>query len=362
MADCGQYHEIRQGDVTILRTEPFLVLLTVLLLAQAASSKEEAVDLGPHRVTFSLPSSVECALTVAEPAEGRTPTGIDYIERSIDLDCGGGRASISLRAHQSPVPAGDGVVRALSKKTPRGIGVVGVETEARLVDRHTGYLTTFSLARGGEVYQAAYWLDRHLAPGDFMGSTYCVISSSLPWTATKELLDSIHLEVKEEAVGTSTVETVVVGPYLVYFDLGGLNYTVFTEGPDAGDPEPGAERYRAILASGQRRATIEIDGYEDYRMVNLETERLLAEAHLQAKGYTRNNGSVWTVGGEAGILGVGEDEDHQILFVAIFWPGQVEAGEGVLLARTRCEVESSFLWNATEIFLDSIRVERIEEV
>ena len=118
-----------------MRTEPFLVLLTVLLLAQAASSKEEAVDLGPHRVTFSLPSSVECALTVAEPLEGRTPTGIDYIERSIDLDCGGGRASISLRAHQSPVPAGDGVVRALSKKTPWGIGDVGVETEARHVDR-----------------------------------------------------------------------------------------------------------------------------------------------------------------------------------------------------------------------------------
>lgn len=344
-----------------MRTKPFLVFLTVLLLAQAASSAEEAVDLGRHRVTFSLPSSVECALQVAEPAEGRTPTGIDYIERSIDLDCGGGRASISLREHQSPVPAGDGVIRALSKKTPWGIGVVGVETGARLVDRHTGYLTTFSLARGGEVYQAAYWLDRHFAPGDYVGSTYCVISSSLPWSATKELLDSIHIEVREEATGASMTETEAVGPYLVYFDLGDLNYTVFQEGVGADDPEPGMERYAVILASGQRRATIEIDSYDDYRMVNLETERLLAEAHLQAKGYTRNNGSEWTVGGEAGILGVGEDEDHQILFVAIFWPGQVEAGEGVLMARTRCEIESSFLWNATEMLLDSIRVERIEE-
>lgn len=347
------------GGVTILIKRLFLVFLAALLAAQAAYSAEEAFDLGAFRVTFNLPSSLDCARLEAEPVQGRTPTGIDYAERSISLDCVEGRASIRLTEHQSPVPAGDGVTRALSKKSPWGVGVMGVETEARLVDRHTGYLTTFSLAEGGEVYQAAYWLDRHLAPGDYMGETSCVISSSLPWEATKELLDSIHVEERVEAKMASTVETVAVGPYLVYFDLGDLDYTVFQEGPEAGDPEAGVERYRVILAGGQRGATIEIDGYDDYRMANLETERLLAEAHLQGRGYTKNNGSARTVGDEVGVLGVGEDEDHQILFVAIFWPGQVETEEGVLLARTRCEIESSFLWNATEMLLDTIRVERV---
>ena len=347
-----------------MRSKLFLVLTAALLLAPASSAAEETVDLGAYLATFNLTSSKNCTILVAEPVEGRTPTGTEYVERSIALECEDGRAEIRIAKYVSPVPAGDGVTRALSKETPWGIGCIGIETAARLVDRHTGYLTTFSLASGGEVHQAAYWLDRYLAPGDYQGETSCVISSSLPWEATKELLDTAHVERKPEAaLNGSTGETVTAGPYAVSFDLGDQNYTVSQVGPEPGEAEDslGLERQRIILDSGTRAATITITSYDDFRTVNLDTERLLAEAILATEGYTNNNASDRTIGGVAGVLGVGEDDDHQILYAAIYWPDQVQAEEGQVIGMIRCEVESSFWWNTTERLLDTISVERIEE-
>jgi len=295
-------------ELVIMRTKLFLVLAVALILVPASSAAEETVGLGPYLVSFNLTASKNCTILAAEPVEGRTPTGTDYVERSISLDCYDGRAEIRIAKYVSPVPAGDGATRALSKKTPWGIGCIGVETEARLVDRHTGYLTTFSLASGGEVYKAAYWLDRYLAPGDYQGETSCVISSSLPWVATKELLDTLHVERRPEAaLNGSTAETVIAGPYAVSFDLGDLNHTISLEAPEPGEAEAGlgVETQRITLDGGNRAATIRITSYDDFRPVNLEAERLLAEALLAAGGYTRNNATDWTIGGEAGVLGVG---------------------------------------------------------
>jgi len=343
-----------------MRTKLFLVFSAALLLAQAASAAQETLDLGPYQVSFSLESAARCTVQVAESVESRTPTGIDYIERSILMDCDDGRVQIKVTNYHNPVPAGDRVTTALSRKTPWNIGCIGVDTKDRLVDRHTGFLTTFQEVSGEEVYQVAYWLDRYLAPGDYLGETSCVISSSLPWTATKELIDTVHVEKAEATQKPSTMETVTAGPYEVSFDLGEKNYTIIQEGPEPGETEEhaGLERQRIILDGVNRAATIKITSYDDFRIVNQGTERLLAEAALQTKGYVKNNASEWTIDGEAGVLGVGEDEHHQILYVAIYWPDQVRTEDGPVLGKTRCEIESSYWWDTTETLLDTLHVER----
>jgi hypothetical protein len=334
-----------------------------LLLAQAAYAAEENADLGPYRVSFSLDSAAGCTIQAAESIEDRTPSGIDYVERSLQLDCDDGRAQVKVTSYISPVPAGDGASRTMSRKMPWNIGCMNVETANRLVDGHTGFLTTFSEVSGEEVYQVAYWLDRYLAPGDYMGETSCVISSSLPWTATKELFDTFHIEKDEATQKPSTMETVTAGPYQVSFDLGEKNYTIVQGGPESGEGEEeiGLERFWVILDGVNRAATIKITSYDDFRIVNVGTEGLLAEAALQTKGYSKNNASLWTIGGEAGVLGVGEDEHHQILYVAIYWPDQVQTEEGQVLGKTRCEIESSYWWDTTERLLETIGVEWAEE-
>lgn len=339
-----------------------LVFVAAIFLALPATAAAEKVDLGPYQVSFSLESAGNYTVQVAEAAEGRTPTGIDYVERSILLDCDDGRAEIKVKSYNSPVLAGDDATKSLSRKVPWLIGCISVETNNRLVDQHTGFMTTFTEVSEKEVYQAAYWLDRYLAPGDYMGETSCVVTSSLPWTATKELLDTVHVEKAEAASKPPTMRTVTSGPYQVSFDLGGENYTIIQEGPEPGEGEEeiGLERNRIILDGGNRAATIEITSYDDYRPVNQGTEILLAEAALQTEGYTENNASEWTVGGEAGVLGVGEDDDHQILYVAIYWPDQIQTEEGAVVGMTRCQVESSYWWGTTEMLLDTIRVEKIE--
>ncbi len=343
-------------------TKIFLVFAAAMLLAPATSAAQETVDLGPYRVSFSLESAVNCTVQVAEPVESRTPAGIDYIERSILLDCDEGRAQIKVTSYNSPVPAGDGATKTLSRKVPWQIGVIGVETNNRLVDRHTGSLTTFEEVSGKKVYQVSYWLDRYLAPGDYMGETSCVISSSLPWTATKELLDAVHVEKAGTTQKPSTMETVTAGAYQVSFDLGNKNYTIIQEGPlpGEGEEEIGLERQRIILDGVNRAASIKITSYDDFRIVNLGTEKLLAEAALQTKGYVKNNASEWTIGGEPGVLGIGEDEHHQILYVAIYWPDQVQTQEGPVLGMIRCEIESSYWWDTTEMLLNTFAVERTE--
>ncbi len=341
-------------------TKIFLVFSAALLLAQMAFAAEETVDLDPYQVSFSLESLVNCNVQVAEPVEGRTPSGTDYIERSILLNCDDGRAQIKVTNYHSPVPAGDRATETLSRKMPWNIGCMNVETVGRLVDRHTGFLTTFQEVSGREVYQVAYWLDRYLAPGDYVGETSCVISSSLPWTATKELIDTFHVEKAEATQKPSTMETVTAGPYEVSFDLGEKNYTIIQEGPLPGETEEelGLERHRIILDGGNKAVTIKITSYDDFRIVNQGTEKLLAEAALQTRGYSKNNASEWTIDGEAGVLGVGEDEHHQILYVAIYWPDQVQTDEGPVLGKTRCEIESSYWWDTTETLLDTLQVER----
>ncbi len=340
----------------------FLVFAFAILMALPATAAAERVDLGPYQVSFSLESARNCTVQAAEPVEGRTPTGIDYVARSTLLDCDDGRAEIKVTSYNSPVPAGDDATRALSRRALWQIGVVGVETDSRLVDRHTGSLTTFEEVSGKKVYQAAYWLDRYLAPGDYLGATSCVISSGLPWTATKELLDTVHVEKAGTAPKSPTMETVTAGPYLVSFDLGGENHTTIQEGPEPGEGEEGLglQRHRVILDGVNRAAEIEITSYDDYRPVNLGTEMLLAEAALRTMGYTKNNASEWTIGGEAGVLGVGEDKNHQILYGAIYWPDQVQTEEGHVIGMTRCEIESSYWWGTTEMLLNTIRVERAE--
>jgi hypothetical protein len=340
-----------------------VISAAMLLIPAAYAAQEEIVDLGPYQVSFSLESGRNCTVQVAEPVEGKTPTGIDYTERLTLLECDDGQVQIKVTSYNSPVPAGDGVTKTLSRKLPWNIGYIGVETKERLLDRHTGFLTTFEEVSGEDTYQAAYWLDRYLAPGDYLGKTSCVITSSLPWTATKELIDSVHIE-KAVATGkASTGVTVTAGPYEVSFDLGEKNYTIIQEGPEPGETEEGLglERHRIILDGGIRAATIDITSYDGYRPVNLRTEMLLAEASLQKRGYTEHNASEWTIGGETGVLGTGEDDDHQILYVAIFWPDQVQAEEGPVLGMTRCEMDSSYWWDATEMLLNTIRVKRAEE-
>ena len=344
-----------------MRTDLSLIFLAALLAASAASGAPVVQDLGPYVVSFNLTLPSGWAVQGLEPVQGRTPGGTGYVERSIELRSDEGRAEIRVTRYESPVPAGDGVTRALSRKTPWGIGVTGVETKARLVDRHTGSHTIFRLASGGEVHQAAYWLDRYLAPGDYLGRTSCVISSSLPWPATRELFESFHAEEKaEEAARPVTVETVIAGPYRVSFDMGDTNHTIFQEKAEGGDEDEGPDllRYRIVIDGGDKAAKIMITGYNEPRLVNPQTERLLAEALLQAGGYTRNNGSVSTVGKVPGVLGVGEDANHQILYVAIFWPDQLPTDGGHLLGMTRCEVVSSYRWAATERLLSTLRVER----
>lgn len=340
----------------------FLVFAAAILLALPATAAAERVELGPYQVSFSLESARNCTVQAAEPVEGRTPTGIDYVARSTLLDCDDGRAEITVTSYNSPVPAGDDATKALSRKAPWQIGVIGVETDSRLVDRHTGFMTTFEEVSGKKVYQSAYWLDRYLAPGDYRGETSGVISSSLPWAATKELLETVHVEKAGTVSERPTMKTVTSGPRLVSFDLGDENYTIIQEGaePGVGEENIGLTRNRIILDGVNRAAEIEITCYDEYRPVNLDTEMLLAEAALATKGYTKNNASEWTIGGEVGVLGVGEDEDHQILYVAIYWPDQVSTEEGSVLGMTRCEMESSYWWATTEMLLDTIRVEMAE--
>jgi hypothetical protein len=354
ICDKVRYNRFR-GELKIMFAK-FLVFAAAILLALPATTAVER-DLGPYQVSFSLVSGVNCTIQAAEPAEGRTPAGIEYVERSTLLDCDDGRAEIKVKSYNSPVPAGDDATRALSRKSPWQIGVIGVETDSRLVDRHTGFLTTFEEVSGKEVYQAAYWLDRYLAPGDYLGETSCVVTSSLPWTATKELLETVHVEKAGTASKSPTMKTVTAGHRLVSFDLGGENYTIVQEGPE---PADGLETNKIILDGVNRAATIEITSYDEYRPVNLDTEMLLAETALRAMGYTKNNASEWTIGGEAGVLGVGEDEDHQILYVAIYWPDQVQTEDGSVLGLNRCEMESSYWWGTTEMLLDTIRVEMAE--
>lgn len=345
-----------------MRTKIFLIFSAALLLAQGAFAAQETVDLGPYQVSFSLESAAFCTVQVAETVEGRTPSGTDYIERSILLDCDDGRAQIKVTSYHNPVPAGDRETKTLSRKMPWNIGCVNVETRDRLVDRHTGFLTTFGEVSGSEVYQVAYWLDRYLAPGDYLGETSCVISSSLPWTATKELFDTVHVEKAVATQKPSPMETVTAGPYEVSFDLGEMNYTIVQEGPEPGETQDriGLERQRIILDGGNRAATIKITSYEDFRIVNMGTEMLLAEAALQTEGYVKNNASEWTIDGEAGVLGIGEDEHYQILYVAIYWPDQVQTEEGPVFGKTRCEIESSYRWDTTKRLLDTIHVETAE--
>ncbi|MGB3944733.1 MAG: hypothetical protein WBK88_08090 [Methanothrix sp.] len=347
-----------------MRNELLLILLGTLLAASAASAAPMVQDLGPYTVSFNLPLPSGWTVQVKEPVEGRTPGGTGYVERSIELRSYEGRAEIRVTRYDSPVPAGDGVTRSLSRKTPWGIGVTGVETKARLVDRKTGSHTIFQQASGGEVHQAAYWPDRYLAPGDYLGRTSCVISSSLPWPATKELFDTLHAEERrEEAERPTTMETVIAGPYRVSFDLEDTKHTIFQDGAEGGDEEegPGVLRQRIIIDGGDKAATIMITGYSEPRLVNAETERLLAEALLQAGGYTKKNGSLWDIGGVSGVLGVGEDTNHQILYVAIFWPDQIRRAGGDLIGMTRCEVVSRYRWGETERLLSTLRVERSME-
>lgn len=134
----------------------FLIFAAAMLLAPAASVAAKTVDLDPYRVSFSLESAVNCIVQVSESVESRTPAGIDYIERSILLDCDEGRAQIKVTSYNSPVPAGDRATNTLSRKVPWQIGVIGVETDSRLVDRHTGFLTTFEEVSGEEVYQVSF--------------------------------------------------------------------------------------------------------------------------------------------------------------------------------------------------------------
>ncbi|MDF0589582.1 hypothetical protein [Candidatus Methanocrinis natronophilus] len=347
-----------------MKDEIFLILLGALLVAPAPYAAPVVQDLGPYSVSFNLILQSGWTVQVKEPVEGRTPEGVGYVERIIRIDSDEGLAEIRVTAYGSPVPAGDGTTRALSRKVPWGIGTVGVETKERLVDRRAGSHTTFQQPRGGEVHQAAYWLDRYLAPGEYRGRTSCVISSSLPWQATKELFDTLHVEERrEEAERPTTMETVIQGYYRVSFDLGDLDYTVIDGEAVAGEEEdgPGVMRRKITIDGGDKAASIMITGYSQPRLVNAETERLLAEALLQAGGYTKNNGSLWDIGGVSGVLGVGEDPNHQILYVAIFWPDQIQRAGGDLIGMTRCEVVSRYRWTETERLLSTLQVERSME-
>ena len=346
-----------------MKSKLFLIVSIALLFGPAGSAAEMTADLGPYAATFSLPSDLGCSIDPTEEVGRKTAGGIDYVERSVRLDCDCGRVLMKVTSYSDPVPAGDRETRALSRKAPWTMAYMNVETKEKLVDRQTGLHSTFQQVSGGEVHQVAYWLDRYLAPGDYLGKTSCVISSSLPSPATKELFDTFQLAKKAEGADRpSTMETVTAGRYAVSFDLGDLNYT-FTGSPaHQEDGDIGLENYRIVLDEATRAATIEITGYDGLRMVNLGTEKLLAEAHLRTKGYIGNNVSEWTVGESPAVLGVGEDRDHQILYVAIFWPDQVVTDEGQTMGTTRCLVESGLRWDPTERLLSTLRVERREDL
>jgi len=338
-----------------------LVLATVLLAPGVLASVEE-IELGPYEVSFDLGSARNCEVHVQELIYGKTYSSIDYVDRSFILDCDGERVQINVTHHQSPVAAGDEVTRIMSRRSPPGLDhYVNVETREQVLDGHSGFLTTFESLASEEVFQGVYWLDRYLESGEYLGQTSCRIASSLPWKETSKLLNSVHVEPKLSV--SSSKEVVKAGPYEVSFDLGEVNYTVGAQGPKSGETHDGAEytTYGLVLESGIRSATVEITGYNEDRLLNAETDKLLVETSLRTKGFVDVSISDREIDGKPGVIGIGEDPDHNIFYQAAYWPDSYRA-DGKIFGTIFCEIESDHRWDVTKLLLDSIHVEPVDEI
>ena len=120
----------------------------------------------------------------------------------------------------------------------------------------------------------------------------------------------------------------------------------------------GYTAYQVGLKSGNKAAVIRITDYDDARAVNIESDKLLLENSLRIGGCGDIEVSERMIDGQRGVLGTGEDKDHQIIYQASYWIGQTPSLEGGL-GNTRCDIESTYNWIMTDRLLNTLHVERI---
>lgn len=331
--------------------------LLAVLLASAVSAAPVIMELGPYHLYFDPDSMTNHTVQAQEPIPSKTYAGIDYVDYSIIIDHDDGWIVINVTDYHSPVPADNKVTKEMTRKAPLGLAhYLIVDTREELIDRHSGFVTTFEDLSGKDVFQAAYWLDRYLDPGGYLGQSSCRIASSSPWEATKKLLTTVHLE----RPTPEPAATLTAGPYNLSFDLGETGYAVVIEDAERGKAydRRGYTAYQVGLKSGNKAAVIRITDYDDARAVNIESDKLLLENSLRIGGCGDIEVSERMIDGQRGVLGTGEDKDHQIIYQASYWIGQTPPLEGGL-GNTRCDIESTYNWIMTDRLLNTLHVERI---
>jgi len=335
-----------------------ILALALSALFMTAALAYESVDLGPYQVSFEL--DLDCPIEVAEPVYGKTYAGIDYVDRSIALSCDEGWAKINVTAYQSPVQAGDVVTASMSRKSPPGIGSISIETREQLIDRHSGFFTTFVPVTGNDVYQVVYWPDRYILSGECMGQVSCKVASNLPWSKTRALFETFHVG---QPSPESSGETVNAGPYQVSFDLGEIDYSVAVEGPIVGTTPKraggeGYETYKVTLKSDSKAASIEITSYESPKQVSLEGEKLVIESSLKAEGFSSVRVTDRNINDIPAVLVTGE-KPERVIYKATYWPDQSQQNCETF-GMTVCKINSDYKWAETQRLLDSFQVTWIE--
>jgi len=338
------------------------VLSAVLFLVPITLA--ESVDLGPYELSFELDSNYSIA--IQNPINGTNLIGVDYVDYSIFIYYDENWAQINVTDYTDPISASNYVTQKMVRKGPRGMSYLNMVEKERLIDKRTGFLCTFEGLSGETVYKSAYWPNRYLQSGDYVGQTCCLITSNLPWTMTNKLLKTVHIE--HSPLESHDTETVSIGDYNLSFDLEGIDYKIVAEEPERDRiyNRLDCTEYQIRLESddslkhGNKAVIITITEFDEPRELSIKGDKLLVEAALSKEGFRDGiTISERDIDSHNGVLGTGSDDDYSTMYLATYWPDQSSTEKGYH-GKINCQIKSTYKWSTTDNLLSTIQLERRE--
>ncbi len=172
-----------------------MIFLVILVLISLSPAKQEAVTLGPYKVSFDLNTTQEYNINVSKPIHSETYGDIKYTAYMFDLEDSSSNIPLAritvFSYNDSSMDKSIKKMDSSTKQSLYSLGYHNIKTNYRIIDETQGILGTGDRYDAPSLFFAVYW------PNTFnnLGDTWVSIRSIYPWEPeTLSLLKTIHVE------------------------------------------------------------------------------------------------------------------------------------------------------------------------
>jgi len=176
------------------------LLISMLVLACSASAVHEKGQLGPYNISFDMNTTDNYLISADGPSNGAA-NGLRFTRYNLSITGESGLIFVVLTDYGIDVPANDDDNKNIVDGLLQIAGCSRPEEYKVTIDGHRGILErsqSCNISPPALVTCVSYSPDAAIKSNVYRGRINCRIVSTYPWQTTRDMLNTIHIEIGQD--------------------------------------------------------------------------------------------------------------------------------------------------------------------